>query len=322
MTSQQSEVEHLTPTVERGPGGADLEFGTASISQGRAALRRFVRNPVSMTALAVFVLIVATAYIAPYFYKWKFDSIDARKNAAGNYIALSLHPGDLGHPLGTDGAGFDLLARMMRGTQRDFVIIVIATAIALALGITVGAIAGYYGKLVDNLLMRFVDVMLCVPVLVILIIVASRYPGLQATGLGVMLGLFGWMGLSRLVRAQFLALREREFVEAAHAMGASNARIIFRHLIPNSLSTILVFATIFSAVSIIAETSLTYLGYGVHPPDTSLGLLISQGVQAADTRPWLFYYPGILIVILVLAVNLIGEGIRTAFDPRNTRVRD
>lgn len=322
MTSQQSEVEHLAPTLERGPGGPDVEFGTESVSQGRAALRRFVRNPVSMTALAVFVFLVAAAYIAPYFYKWKFDSIDARKNAAGNYIALSLHPGDLGHPLGTDGAGFDLLARMMRGTQRDFVIIVIATAIALVLGITVGALAGYYGKLVDNLLMRFVDVMLCVPVLVILIIVASRYPGLQATGLGVMLGLFGWMGLSRLVRAQFLALREREFVEAAHAMGASNARIIFRHLIPNSLSTILVFATIFSAVSIIAETSLTYLGYGVHPPDTSLGLLISQGVQAADTRPWLFYYPGILIVILVLAVNLIGEGIRNAFDPRNTRVRD
>ena len=269
-----------------------------------------------------FVLVVLAAFIAPYFYRWKYNKIDSRRNAHGDYIALSLHPGQLGHPLGTDGTGFDLLSQMMRGTQRDFIIVVLSTVITLVIGITIGALAGYYSTFVDNLLMRFVDVMLCVPVLVILIIVSSNYPGLGASGLGILLGLFGWMGLARLVRAQFLALREREFVEAAHAMGASNFRIVFRHLIPNALSTILVFATLFAAVSIVAETSLTYLGYGVHAPDTSLGLLISNGVDAAETRPWLFYYPGILILLLVLAVNLIGEGIRNAFDPRHNRVRD
>lgn len=306
------------------PAGQDEqagEFAGASESQGKQALRRFVHSPVSMTAAIFFILVVILAFVAPYFYKWKFNQIDSRKHN-GHYIALSLPPGHLGHPLGTDGDGFDLLSRMMHGTQRDIIIVLLSTVITLFIGILVGALAGYFGQLLDNVLMRLVDVMLCVPILVILIIVASDYPGLNAIGLGVLLGAFGWMGLSRLVRAQFFALREREFVEAAHAMGASNFRIIFRHLIPNSLSTILVFATLFAAVSIIAETSLTYLGYGVHPPDTSLGLLISQGVNAANTRPWLFYYPGILILLIVLAVNLIGEGIRNAFDPKHTRVRD
>jgi ABC-type dipeptide/oligopeptide/nickel transport system permease subunit len=321
MTSQSdSAIQIAMPGTEQ-PGDV-TEFGTDSLSQGRQALRRYLHSPVSMIALIFFLLVVGIAFIAPYFYKWKFDRIDSRKGANGQYIALSTHPGHLGHPLGTDGTGYDLLSRMMRGTQRDVIIVLISTAVALIIGITIGSVAGYFGKIADNVLMRFVDVMLCIPVLVILIIVASRYPSLGATGLALLLGLFGWMGLSRLVRAQFLALREREFVEASHAMGASNFRIIFRHLIPNSLSSILVFATLFAAVSIVAETSLTYLGYGVHPPDTSLGLLISQGVDAAETRPWLFYYPGILILLLVLAVNLIGEGIRNAFDPRHNRVRD
>ncbi len=314
-----SESTMVTPS-QAGP--KDSGFAGASESQGRQALRRFLHSPVAMTALVFFVLVVLTAFIAPYFYRWQYNAIDPRKNAQGNYLALSVHPGHLGHPLGTDGTGFDLLAQMMRGTQRDVIIVLVATSIALVIGITIGACSGYFGPLVDNTLMRFVDVMLCVPILVILIIVASNYKGLNAVGLAVLLGLFGWMGLARLVRAQFLALKEREFVEAAHAMGASNFRIIFRHLIPNALSTILVFATLFAAVSIVAETSLTYLGYGVHPPDTSLGLLISNGVNAAETRPWLFYYPGILILLLVLSVNLIGEGIRNAFDPRHNRVRD
>ncbi len=130
------------------------------------------------------------------------------------------------------------------------------------------------------------------------------------------------MGLSRLVRAQFLSLREREFVEAAHAMGASNFRIIFRHLIPNTLGTILVFGTLFAATSIVAETSLTYLGLRRAAAGHVAGPAGLHGVDAADTRPWLFYYPGILILIIVLAVNLIGEGIRNAFDPRHNRVRD
>jgi ABC-type dipeptide/oligopeptide/nickel transport system permease subunit len=310
-----SEVELVTPVGNQSPE-LDEGFGSASRSQGRLALSRFLRSPMSMISTIVFVGIVGFCFIYPYFYKWNFATPDLRK------VAQSAPPGQAGHILGTDETGFDLFARLMRGTQRDFVIMVASTFVTLVIGIAIGAIAGYFGSIADNLLMRFVDVMLSVPVLVILIIYGNRHPNMGALQLGVVLGVFGWMGLSRLVRAQFLGLKEREFVEAAHAMGASNSRIIFRHLIPNSMGTILVFGTIFAAISIVLETSLTFLGVGVHQPDTSLGLLITTGVNAADTRPWLFYYPGILIVIIVLAVNLIGEGIRNALDPRHNRVRD
>lgn len=311
MTVQPSEIELAVPTG----GAAGDEFGAPSKSQARQALDLFRHSKTAMAAAIVFFGTVIFSYVFPHFYKWKYDFGDVK--------ALSVSPGTQGHILGTDETGFDLLSRLMRGTQRDFVMMVVSTVIALVIGISVGAIAGYFGRFADNLLMRFVDVMLTVPSLVILIVAASRFSiANTAPGLGVIFGVFGWMGLSRLVRAQFLSLREREFVEAAHAMGASNFRIIFRHMIPNTLSTILVFATLFAASSIVAETSVTYLGYGIKAPDTSLGLLISKGVDAAETRPWLFYFPGIIILIIVLAVNLMGEGIRNAFDPRHNRVRD
>ncbi len=311
MTVQPSEIELAVPT---GGVGGD-EFGAPSKSQARQALDLYRHSATAMAASVVFFGVVLLSYIYPHFYKWKYNFGDVK--------ALSVSPGTQGHILGTDETGFDLLSRLMRGTQRDFVMMVVSTVIALVIGISVGAVAGYFGRFADNLLMRFVDVMLTVPSLVILIVAASRFSiANTAPGLGVIFGIFGWMGLSRLVRAQFLSLREREFVEAAHAMGASNFRIIFRHMIPNTLSTILVFATLFAASSIVAETSVTYLGYGIKAPDTSLGLLISKGVDAAETRPWLFYFPGILILIIVLAVNLMGEGIRNAFDPRHNRVRD
>lgn len=315
MSLQPSEIDLAVTAPPGGPPEVD-EMGGKSKSQGRRAAEHFLHSKMAMTGLIVFVLIIATSYIAPSFYKWKFD--------VPNIHAQSLPPGKNGHIIGTDDIGYDLLARIMRGTQRDFEIIIISTLIALIFGITIGAIAGYFGKFADNLLMRFVDVMLTVPSLIILILVCAKWPNTAGTasGIAVLLGLFGWMGLSRLVRAQFLGLKEREFIEAARAMGASDFRIIFRHLIPNTLSTILVFGTLFAATAIVLETSLTYLGYGVKPPDTSLGLLVSAGVDAADTRPWLFYYPGLAIVVIVLSVNLVGEGIRNAFDPRNARVRD
>ena len=310
-----SEAEAVTRAGEQ-PPGTDSEFAAPSRSQGRQALDRFTHSIMSMVALTILVAIIGFSYIYPHFYHWDYGTPDLR------VIARSAKPGVAGHVMGTNQVGFDLFAQMMRGTQRDFIIMIVSSVVALAVGIVVGALAGYFGSLADNLLMRFVDIMLSVPVLVILVIYGQTHPNMTVTELAVVLGLFGWMGLSRLVRAEFLALKEREFIEASHAMGASNFRIIFRHMIPNTMGTILVFGTIFAAISIVLETSLTYLGVGVRPPDTSLGLLISAGVGAADTRPWLFYYPGILIVIIVLCVNLVGEGLRNAFDPRNNRVRD
>lgn len=312
MTTQPQVAAEVTAPGFEAEGG----FGGVSRSRGRIALDRFLHDWSAMAGLVVLVFIVAFCYIYPFFYHWSYSQVDLRP------VAKSAHPGTAGHLLGTDGTGFDLLAQMMRGAQRDYIIMVVGSAVALTVGITIGSLAGYFGRFVDSLLMRFVDVMLSVPALVILIVVAYQFQGMGPATLGLLFGAFGWMGLSRLIRAEFLTLREREFVEAAHAMGASNSRIIFRHLIPNVLSTILVFATLFAATSIIVETSLTFLGYGVHPPDTSLGLLISNGVDAIDTRPWLFYYPGLMVILIVLTVNMVGEGIRNAFDPRHTRVRD
>lgn len=315
MTSPASQMTLAAPSTDPGVTPDD-EFASASKSQLRQAYDRFTHSWMAMVPLFVLVVIIAGSYIVPYLYKWKYTTPDPK--------ALSVHPLQQGHFLGTNESGLDVFALIMRGTQRDVLMIIISTSIALVVGVFVGALAGYYGKFVDNLLMRFVDIMLTVPYLVILILVCARYPHTagKAWGIAILFGVFGWMGLSRLVRAQFLSLKEREFVEAAHAMGASNSRIIMRHLIPNSLGTILVFTTLYAAVSIVAETSLTYLGYGVQAPDTSLGLLVSRGVDAVDTRPWLFYYPGLLILVIVLAVNLVGEGVRNAFDPRNNRVRD
>jgi peptide/nickel transport system permease protein len=307
-----------TPT---GPPQTDFEMSFESRSQLREATRRFFHTPTAVVSLVIFTGIILFCYIYPPFYRWQWNNADLHALRGGG---LSKAPGVDGHPLGTDGTGFDMLARLMRGTQRDFIIVLIVTAMAVALGVLFGAIAGYFGNVADNLVMRFVDVMLSIPALVILIVVANAYRGLSssAAGLAFILGIFTWMGLARLVRANFLQLKEREFVEAAHAMGAGTFRIIARHLIPNSLGTILVFGTLTASVSIIAETSLTYLGYGVQPPDTSLGQLVSNGVDAQSTRWWLFYPPGLLILVIVLAINMIGDGIRNAFDPKHNQVRD
>ncbi|MBA3523672.1 MAG: ABC transporter permease [Geodermatophilaceae bacterium] len=223
--------------------------------------------------------------------------------------------------LGTDTIGRDLLAQLMRGVQRSTFTIVIAVAISLFLGLLVGLLAGYYGGIIDNLLMRLVDLILTVPTLVVLIVVASNFPSLRsATGIAVILGVFGWLDLSRILRSQILGLREREFVEAAHALGASDSRIMIKHLIPNMLGSIIVWATLAAATVILSEASLTYLGFGVSG-DISLGKLVSDGVSAARTRPWLFYFPGIALLVIALAINLIGDGIRDAFDPSNKRTR-
>ncbi len=294
------------PQVER-------EFTVKARSQREQIIRRFLRNKQAMGGLIVFIVTLAVAWIYPYFYKFGFNDLDGDNRSVG--------PGTNGHILGTEGLGKDLFANIMRGVQRSTLIILVAVSIALVIGLTVGLLAGYYGGLVDNVLMRIVDLILTVPTLVVLIVVASNFPNLRtAIGIALILGFFGWLDLSRILRSQILGLREREFIEAAHALGASDFRIMSRHLIPNMLGSIIVWATLAAATTVLAEASLTFLGFGV-ANDTSLGKLVSDGVSAAQTRPWLFYYPGLVLLLIALCINLIGDGIRDAFDPSNKRVR-
>jgi peptide/nickel transport system permease protein len=309
-----TDVQQVTTprTTETAP--IEREFTVKSRSQTQQALRRFMHNKLAVGGLIVWVAILLVSFIYPHFYGFSFSDQDSG--------ALSVSPGTGGHPFGTDEIGRDLLARMMRGIQRSTYISVLFVLIAGTLGITIGAIAGYFGRWVDNLLMRIVDIILTIPILVAIIVIAANFPGARSPlGIALFIALLGWMDLARIVRSTFLSLREREYVEAAHALGASNRRIIVKHLIPNSLGQIIVWATLGAAAAVITEAALSYLGYGVQGSDTSLGSLVAIGAQAAETRPWLFYFPGVAILLIVLAINLIGDGVRDAFDPSANRVR-
>lgn len=307
-----------TPQVDAPPttvtAPVEREFTIRSRSQAQQALRRFMRNKLAVGAVIIYGLMLLIAFLGPLFYGFTFEEQDS--------AALSVGPGTGGHPFGTDDVGRDLFALMMRGIQRSTFISVLFVLIAGALGVLIGAIAGYFGRYVDNVLMRLVDIILTVPILVFIIVVAANFPEARSPiGIALFIALLGWMDLSRIVRSQFLSLREREYVEAAHALGASDRRIILKHLIPNSLGQIIVWGTLGAATAVITEAALSYLGYGVQGSDTSLGALVALGASAAESRPWLFYFPGLAILIIVLSINLIGDGIRDAFDPSANRVR-
>jgi peptide/nickel transport system permease protein len=208
----------------------------------------------------------------------------------------------------------------MRGTQISLMVAFVIGLFSTFLGTVTGAIAGYYGGVTESVIMRFTDLLLTIPVLIIAAVVATSVAK-TPFGLAIVLSLLIWTYLARLVRGEFLSLREKEFVEAARAMGAPSRRIIFRHILPNCIGTIIVSATLTIAAAILLEAALSYLGFGVQPPDTSLGLLISTYQTAFSTRPWLFWWPGLFIIIIALSVNFIGDGLRDAFDPKQTRVR-
>lgn len=312
---QQPPTPELVDAASGGGGPVEREFTVEARSQWQQVRRRFVRNRRAMTGLVVYLTMVLVAFIVPLFYPYDLSFQDR------TFDAFEAAPGYRGHILGLGDIGRDVGALLMSGVQASTGIAVICVVVAGTLGILVGSLAGYYGGRVDFWLMRTVDLLLTLPALVILIVFSSNFPGARSfVYIGLFIAIFGWFDLARLVRASFMSLREREFVEAAHAMGASNRRIIFKHLIPNVLGTIIVWTTLMAAVSVLAEASLAYLGYGVQD-GYSLGRLVSDGVAAADSRWWLFYIPGLTLVIIVLCINLIGDGVRDAFDPTNARVR-
>ncbi|MGI8626203.1 MAG: ABC transporter permease, partial [Geodermatophilaceae bacterium] len=244
-TTDQQPLKTGPASTTQEPQAAEIEreFTVKARSQREQIVRRFVRNKQAMGGLLVFALVLLVAWAGPLVYGFEFSAVKPADASVG--------PGTLGHILGTDGLGRDLMAQIMRGVQRSTLTIIVAVSIALFLGLLVGLLAGYYGKWVDNLLMRFVDLILTIPSLVVLIVVASNFPNARtAIGIAVIIGLFGWLDLSRILRSQILGLREREFVEAAHALGASDRRIMFKHLIPNMLGSIIVWATLTAATVI------------------------------------------------------------------------
>ncbi|MGH3923298.1 MAG: ABC transporter permease [Pseudonocardiaceae bacterium] len=293
-----------------GPDHLEREFTVAERSQAQLVLRRFLRHRLAVTSLVVLLAIVALAFVGGWL--WKYSVVDITPDES--------EPPSWEHPFGTDAAGKDQFALVLRGTQISIGISVLVALLATVVGTIWGATAGYYRGAVDTVMMRITDLILVLPVLAIAAVLAHNLGGSWWLIALVIAGV-AWAYVSRVARGVVLSLREKEFIEAARALGASDARIIVRHLVPNALGAIIVNATLLVAVAILLETALSFLGFGVRPPDTSLGLLVSQAQTAVQTRPWLFYFPGLFIILIALTINFIGDGLRDAFDPQQTRVR-
>lgn len=230
-------------------------------------------------------------------------------------VSLKLKPPSFQHYVGTDQLGRDVFSRMLHGSRISLSVGFVAVAISIFIGILLGAVAGYYGGWVDSILMRFVDTMLCFPsFFLILTIVALMGP--QILNIMIVIGITSWMGTARFVRAEFLSLRERDYVQAAHVLGVKDHRIIFRHILPNALAPVFVSATLKVASAILIEAGLSFLGFGVQPPRPSWGNILTEGRTYIFDAWWLTVFPGLAILITVLSFNLLGEGLRDALDPR------
>jgi peptide/nickel transport system permease protein len=275
-------------------------------SQAKSFWRYFKRSRLAvggMTIIVITFLIVGSApFLAPY---------DPGKTD----VSLKLKPPSIQHYLGTDQLGRDVFSRMLHGSKVSLSVGFVAVAISILIGILVGALAGYYGGWIDSVMMRFVDIMLCFPsFFLILTVVALLGPSLFKVM--VVIGITSWMGTSRFVRAEFLSLRERDFVQAAKALGVKDRRIIFRHILPNALAPVFVTATLDVASAILVEAGLSFLGFGVQPPAPSWGNILTEGRTYIFDAWWLTVFPGLAILITVLSFNLLGEGLRDALDPR------
>lgn len=267
---------------------------------------RFRQNTLSVIALFVITALFLTATFAP---------VLAPHNPNKINVNNVLSKPSWQHPFGTDELGRDVLSRMIWGARASLKVGFLAVAIAMAIGVCVGSIAGFYGGKVDAFLMRLVDIMLAFPTFfLILAVIAILEPSIST--IMIVIGITGWMDVARLVRAEFLSLKERDFVASAKALGASDLRLIFRHLLPNALSPVFVSATFAVAGAILVESGLSFLGLGVQPPEPSWGNILTSGKDNITVAWWMSVFPGFAILITVLSYNLVGEGLRDALDPK------
>ncbi|GAA4371885.1 ABC transporter permease [Paeniglutamicibacter cryotolerans] len=298
------------------------------LSQGAIVRKRFLGNTPAVISMVVFAGILVLAFTSigfgsiPGWWKYGFTGFTPETNSGAPTVTGPFSWGD--HPFGQDRIGRDYFAMTMRGTQQSIVIMFIIGIVGGFFGVVIGAVSGYFRGMTEAVLMRLTDVIIIIPLLILAAVIGQVAGGavsgnLATIALGGFIGLVIWTGLARLVRGEFLTLREREFVDAARIAGASNVRIIFKHILPNAVGTIIVNVTLLMSSAILLETGLSYLGLGVKAPDVSLGSLISNNQEAFTTRPWLFWFPGLFIVLICLCINFIGDGLRDAFDPRQKK---
>ena len=282
-------------------------------SQWSYARRRFLRHRLAMGGLVGLLILFGAGIFANYIAPYSFEEIDL------THVLVA--PTTFQHHFfGTDEIGRDFFSRVIYGIRTSEEVGFFVAVVSSIIGLVVGAIAGYYGGWIDNIVMRFTDLVLTLPALVVLLTAAALLGSGSQWRVSLILALFFWTGLARVVRGIFLSLREKEYVEAAKASGAGDLRIMFRHMLPNTLGPVIVNGTLAVATAILVEAALSFLGFGIKPPTPSLGVLIASG-QNNPQKWWLTLFPGLTIVAIVLCINFIGDGLRDALDPQQRRVR-
>jgi peptide/nickel transport system permease protein len=291
------------------------------LTPAQLAWRRFRRHRMAMFGMGLLIALVV--YIVG------GSVLFSQDYAQYSDTSIRLQGPSAAHPFGTDVVGRDVLARTIYGGQISLAIGILAVTVSLVVGILVGAFSGYYGGLIDSILMRVTEAMLCIPQLFLLIVaakfLADKIPNFDFLGRAfsgtvvviiAIIGLDSWMYLARIVRSSFLTLKEHEFVTAAHCVGSSNTSIIFRHILPNSMAPIIVNATLGVANAILSEAYISFLGLGVRQPTATWGNMLEDTNRYLEQAPWLWFFPGMLILLTVLAINFVGDGLRDALDPR------
>jgi peptide/nickel transport system permease protein len=327
----------MTTTALSQPSALAESTEPVILNPWQLAWRRFRRHRMAVISLIVLVLIFAYIWLGGLVFARgtcvpidKYVTGEAYANC--NDLSIKLQPPSLAHPFGTDTIGRDILARTIYGGQISLSIGVFAAIVEVLIGVLVGAVAGYFGRWVDDLLMRITEAMLIIPSLFLLIVLGKALGGIvpEVEILGralsgsvvviiLVIGFTSWMYLARIVRANVLSLKELDYISASRALGVSDARIIFKHLLPNTIAPIIVSATLSVSGAILTESYVSFLGLGVQTPTASWGNMLDSAVKYIQSAPWLWFFPGLLILLTVLCINFIGDGLRDALDPRSTR---
>ena len=300
-------VEEVEPFLELTPALVQKRR-----SQGRIIFDRFIRNRAAIVGALVLALLFLFCFLGPLVWRIDADAINVTN------VSSTLAGPSLQHPFGTDDVGRDEMARVMAGGRVSLLIGLSSMFVAIFFGVGIGAFAGFYGGIVDNLLMRFTDVALAVPLYLLLFVLSASFTDHTAKSVIILIAISTWTYAARLVRGEFLSLKEREFVLAARTIGARNFRLMARHILPSAAGPIIVNATLLVGANIILESVMSYFGFGIQPPASSWGNLVSIGQGFFDVAPWLVLTPGLLIFLTVLSFNLAGDGLRDALDPYMT----
>lgn len=284
---------------------------TSGRSLMQSAMLRFYRNKAAMLSLIVLCLLILAAIFGPYFVPFNYEDPD--------WSAFRAPPSfESGHYFGTDQNGRDLLARTLYGTRVSLTVAFVATLVSVLIGVSYGAIAGYLGGRVDQALMRFVDIMYALPYILFVILLMVIF-GRNVFLLFAAIGALEWLTMARIVRGQTLSLKEREFIEAARATGLSTPAIIFRHIVPNLAGPVVIYAALTIPEIVATESFLSYLGFGIQEPLTSLGTLIAEGADVMEVLPWLLFFPAAFLVTLLISLLFVGDGLRDAFDSKERK---